>query len=101
MKHRTKRRARPLAAMAACFAIGLAAGWWLHATGGPKPVITGIPGAIDGPTAEGPAPDRPANAGHDREESPGSVVSGFSRTDKPVATSGHPVVSPPPPGGEP
>ena len=48
MKHRTKRRARPLAAMAACFALGLAAGWWLHATGGPKPVVTGIPGSIDG-----------------------------------------------------
>src|SRR5262245_26574981 len=86
MKARARRRERPLAAMAACLAIGVSIGWWLRATGGPKPVITGIPGAIDGPTAEGP----PAG-GHDRDENaPPSVVSGAGRTDKPVATAGTP-----------
>ena len=92
MKLRTRRRALPLALMAACFAIGLAAGWWLHATGGPKPVITGIPGSIDG-------------ASHDASTSvatQASPVPGDATTlDTPVATSGRPAVSSAPSGVEP
>lgn len=105
-KTREPHRARPLAAMAACFAAGLAAGWWLHATGGPKPVVTGVPAVVDGPTAGG-----PAEAGHDRDRDdeapssvdsagPSSAASGFGRTDQPVATSGQPAVAAAPAGSE-
>jgi len=37
MKTKTSGRAISIAPMAACFAAGMAAGWWLHASGGPRP----------------------------------------------------------------
>ncbi len=97
MKHHS-RPARPIAAMAACFAVGVAVGWWLHASGGPRPA-----GALIEPTG-------PAQAGHYRNspdaEPPSSVVSGFgrtssSRTEQPVATTGVPIISAAPRGVEP
>ena len=84
--------------MAASFAVGVAAGWWLHASGGPRPV--GDPVAIE--TATDTAAARPrigeAKAGppNDREKAaaPGAG-------EAPVATSGTPVIAAAPRGSEP
>jgi murein DD-endopeptidase MepM/ murein hydrolase activator NlpD len=92
MKKTTDRRPLPIATMAACFAVGVAAGWWLHASGGPRPVSDPI--AIHAPAgtaAPAPAPGRGLSG---RAALPGDAGA-------PVATSGTPVIGAAPRGTEP
>src|SRR5437667_10339598 len=42
MRRHARPRARPLAAMAACLAAGIVIGWWLHASGGPRPSVIAV-----------------------------------------------------------
>lgn len=70
-----------IAPLMAALAIGIAIGWWLRAYGPPRPA----PIAYDTT-----APDSSGRSG--REARP-------PRIDTPVATSGSPMVSAPPPGG--
>ena len=76
----------PLAAMAACLAIGIAIGWWLRATGGPRPAIQVADESQ--PTYSGESPRAVAPFPPSRLDS------------RPVATSGSPAISAPPPGAE-
>jgi murein DD-endopeptidase MepM/ murein hydrolase activator NlpD len=80
MKKKTSaRHALPIATMAACFAVGVAAGWWLHASGGPRPVSE--PSTVRRPAET--AKPAPADVG------------------APVATSGTPSIGAAPRGAEP
>jgi murein DD-endopeptidase MepM/ murein hydrolase activator NlpD len=97
MKHHS-RRARPIAAMAACVALGMAIGWWLHATGGPQPASAPIEAARPpepAPSAKGTARTALAARGGDL------AVSGVSPVEHPVATTGLPIISAAPRGVEP
>jgi peptidoglycan LD-endopeptidase LytH len=94
MKKAPNRPALPLAAMAACFAVGVAAGWWLHASGGPRPVNDPI--AIRGP-AGAPAAGRTLSGPRIERETAAPPAG----TDAPVATSGTPVIGAAPRGAEP
>lgn len=105
----TRHRARPFAAMAACLALGMLIGWWLHGTGGPRPPARATEGrpsvepmvepiAIERPTVERP-PDRTAGGGPWVERP--SVTPATPRDDeRPVATAGEPVIAAPPRGAE-
>jgi murein DD-endopeptidase MepM/ murein hydrolase activator NlpD len=98
VKKRTPPRTFPIAPMAACFAAGVAAGWWLHASGGPRPVSA--PVAIARPAEKAaPAPAAgPAEPGPGRPRENAALP---GAADAPVATSGTPVIGAAPRGSEP
>jgi murein DD-endopeptidase MepM/ murein hydrolase activator NlpD len=78
--------------MAACFAVGVAAGWWLHASGGPRPVSHPI--AIE-TVADSTTPRiGEAKGGPPNERQKGAV-------EAPVATRGTPAIGAAPAGAEP
>ena len=82
--------------MAASFAVGVAAGWWLHASGGPRPVSDPI--AIERAADTAPPAAGPVGAGRhlDRE---GAAAP--AEAEAPIATSGVPVIGAAPRGAEP
>ena len=95
MKKTSARQAIPIATMAACFAVGVAAGWWLHASGGPRPVVD--PMTIDRTAGRSPAPT-PANP--EPRHDPGRAVPPADTGAAP-ATTGTPAIGAMPPGTEP
>jgi murein DD-endopeptidase MepM/ murein hydrolase activator NlpD len=88
MKKPPARRGLPVATMAACFAVGVAVGWWLHASGGPRPVSD--PVAIATPAESPAAAPRPR-----------AKAAAPAESDAPVATSGIPAIGAAPRGAEP
>ena len=94
MKPKLSHRARILPVLAAVFAAGVLAGWWLRDKGPPLPVtVIATPGSTP-VTAPGPRSG----------STPGSTLvgSGFSRTSPPtpVATTGEPTISAGPPSDD-
>jgi murein DD-endopeptidase MepM/ murein hydrolase activator NlpD len=85
MRHRTSRHGSLLPALAACFAAGMIAGWWLR-SGAPVPVL---PDALR-PDAAASEPAR-RNATRDL-----IATSDPGPTAAPVATTGEPLIGPRP-----
>lgn len=77
--------------MAVCFAVGVAAGWWLHASGGPRPAS--MPTPIER--------TRPADAAKARPQAERETAAGRTEAEAPVATSGGPAIGAAPRGAEP
>jgi len=96
VKKTSARQALPLATMAVCFAVGVAAGWWLHASGGPRPAS--LPTTIESETATSARPTGAAKAPAHVGREP---ATGRDEADAPVATSGEPAIGAAPRGAEP
>ena len=84
--------------MAACFAVGVAAGWWLHASGGPRPVSEPITIRTPAETAgRAPAVGQALPGSQSQREKAASPAD----VEAPVATSGTPAIGAAPRGAEP
>jgi murein DD-endopeptidase MepM/ murein hydrolase activator NlpD len=64
LKKNVARRSFPIAAMFACFLAGIATGWWLHASGPPKPVddLKSVAPSVRAPSSPPALDEPPASA---------------------------------------
>jgi peptidoglycan LD-endopeptidase LytH len=64
LKKSTARRSFPIAAMFACFLAGIATGWWLHASGPPRPVddLKSVAPSVRAPSSPPALDEPPASA---------------------------------------
>jgi murein DD-endopeptidase MepM/ murein hydrolase activator NlpD len=96
MKNASVRRALPIVPMAICFVVGIAVGWWLHASGGPRPV--GDPTAIHLPIEKAHPPSTVAPAPPSRGDE-GAKAGRAANVE--TATSATPAIGAAPRGAEP